>query len=538
MKDSKEITANTKEQQYQLLLTLANNIAGARNRADLWEILTDQLLSTLHASYYTVCLINDNDQTHSPFLYSTPDSIPSVTGESPIIQKKHDWHDGIFDRGIASETPLIFDLDAVLKTGNAPQYVYHWYNSGIREMAVARIMHAKEPKGLLYLYARQKGSFTRDQYNLLRAITDMLGSGISNILANEKIEAQLQEIDQYRRQLEQENNYLREERSKHQPATGSMIGQSAAMQTIQEWVSKVSPTDTTVLILGETGTGKEMIAHAIHAASSRSQQLMIKVNCAALPANLIESELFGHEKGSFTGALERRIGKIELANNSTLFLDEIGEMPLELQAKILRALQEKEIERIGGNATIKVNVRLIAATNRNLQQEVAAGRFRHDLYYRLNVFPVELPPLRQRREDIPLLANSFMQRFAGNMGKQLDSIAPAAMKKLLAYHWPGNIRELEHLLERTVLLTTSSTIEDIQLPGNAHELLPGTADQVQSLADMEREYILKIVRLSGGRISGPSGAAAKLQLPHTTLISKMQKLGIRKTHFLDGAHND
>lgn len=538
MKDSKEISGNTKDQQYQLLLTLANNIAGARNRSDLWEIVTDQLLGILHASYYTVCLIDEKEQTHYPFLYSSPGRIRSITGESPIIQQQHDWHDGIFDRGISSETPIVFDLDALLKTGNTPPYIYHWYNSGIREMAVARIMHAKEPQGLLYLYAEQKGAFTQEQYSLLRAITDMLGSGISNILANEKIEIQLQEIDRYRKQLEQENRYLREEHQQHKPATGAFIGKSVPMQTIQGWVDKVAPTDTTVLVLGETGTGKELIAQAIHEASGRSQQLMIKVNCAALPANLIESELFGHEKGSFTGALERRIGKIELANNSTLFLDEIGEMPIELQAKILRALQEKEIERIGGNATIKVNIRLIAATNRNLQQEVTAGRFRHDLYYRLNVFPVELPPLRQRQEDIPLLANSFLERFAGNMGKQINRIAPEAMKKLVGYHWPGNIRELEHLIERTVLLTTTPTIEDIQLPGNTRDLLPSTGDQIQSLAEMEREYILKIVRLSGGRISGPAGAAAKLQLPHTTLISKMQKLGIKKTHFLDGADNE
>jgi len=244
--------------------------------------------------------------------------------------------------------------------------------------------------------------------------------------------------------------------------------------------------------------------------------------------------LFGHEKGSFTGASDRRIGKFELANNSTLFLDEIGELPMELQVKLLRVLQEKEIERIGGRATIKVNVRIIAATNRNLEKEVSQNRFRTDLYYRLNVFPITLPPLRKRKEDIPALTSHFIDRFARNAGKNILTISHKVMAKLMAYSWPGNIRELEHLIERTVLLTNNTIIKEIRLPekNNITDAFGNTAFHIRPLEEIEREYILKVLKICKGRISGPAGAAIKLKMPATTLISKMQKLGIRKEHFV------
>ncbi|SEW43016.1 regulatory protein, Fis family [Chitinophaga sp. YR573] len=312
-----------------------------------------------------------------------------------------------------------------------------------------------------------------------------------------------------------------------------IIGAGTEMQKIFHLISQVAPSESTVLLMGETGTGKELIARAIHNGSPYKGKLMVKVNCATLPPNLIESELFGHEKGSFTGATERRIGKFELANNSTLFLDEIGELPMELQAKLLRVLQEKEIERIGGRGSIKVNVRIIAATNRHLQKEVDAGRFRSDLFYRLNVFPVTLPPLRNRKEDIPVLTTHFVARYARNAGKKINNVSPKVMESLLTYSWPGNVRELEHLVERSVLLTNGTTIREMYLPaGNQKEMNTGEFTIVP-LDEMERTYILKVLKVCKGRISGPFGAAVKLGLPSTTLISKMQKLGIKKEHFHD-----
>lgn len=532
----KDISASDKKNEFEILVSLSNAIAGARQRADLWEIVTEQLLKKFGASYYTICLINEDAVTHSPFLYSDGTKIRSVTGQNPVILQQHPIRDGVFDQAIATEEPLICNIKNIIKQKSAPPYIIHWYNSGVKELMLVRICNGKEPKGVLYLYALKEGSFSKSQFNLLGGIANQLGTGIANILANEKIELQLKEIRKYKTKLEQENKYLKEEWVKEKHLTGNVIGNSAAVKEVYNLVSKVAVSDTTVLILGETGTGKELIAHQVHNSSPRRNRLMIKVNCAAIPANLVESELFGHEKGSFTGAIDKRTGKFELANNSTLFLDEIGELPLEAQAKLLRALQEKEIERIGGRSVIKVNVRIIAATNKNLEEEVAAGRFRSDLYYRLNVFPILLPPLRERKEDIPELVSFFISQYSTNTGRKITGIAPKVLAKLVSYSWPGNIRELEHIIERSVLLTTKPVISEISLPGRNVLLTANKAAaeiQVRSLEEVEREHILKMIELSKGRISGPNGAAAKLQLPSTTLISKMQKLGIKKQHFID-----
>ncbi|MBC9911992.1 sigma 54-interacting transcriptional regulator [Chitinophaga varians] len=530
-----------RKDEFETLLCFSKAIAAARHRADLWEIVNEQLLENIGASYYTLCLINEDAHTHSPFLYSAENKIKTVTGENPVMHRQHPMYDGIFDKAIDTEEPVVFDMQQLVRRKDMPTYVIHWYNSGVKEMMLVRVCNGKEPKGVLYLYAKKTGVFTKGRFSFFTAIADQLGTGISNILANEKIELQLEEIRKYKTQLEQENSYLKEERKKEKHLTGNAVGNSAAIRKVYDLVSKVAASDATVLILGETGTGKELIAHQVHDASPRRDNLMIKVNCAAIPANLLESELFGHEKGSFTGALEKRTGKFELANNSTLFLDEIGELPLEMQAKLLRALQEKEIERIGGKSVIKVNVRIVAATNKNLEAEIVAGRFRSDLYYRLCVFPIALPPLRERKEDIPELVSFFIEKYAVSSGRKINGIAPKALEKLKAYAWPGNIRELEHLIERTVLLTSADSITEVSLPARS-KLLFARQDadtEVRSLADVEREHILKMVKLSKGRISGPQGAAAKLQLPSTTLMSKMQKLGIRKEHFIDtGKNND
>jgi transcriptional regulator with GAF, ATPase, and Fis domain len=302
------------------------------------------------------------------------------------------------------------------------------------------------------------------------------------------------------------------------------------MQKVFHQLSQVSFADSTVLILGETGTGKELVARAIHNSSPRREKLMVKVNCAAMPANLIESELFGHERGSFTGATERRIGKFELANHGTLFLDEIGEMPTELQVKLLRAIQEREIERIGGKSTIKIDVRIIAATNRDLQKEVDDGRFRRDLYYRLNVFPILLPALRERKKDISVLVSHFLNKFSKNTGKPIKDVSSKVMKQLMAYEWPGNVRELEHLIERTLLTTSTKTIKEVHLPShNNLKLKTALEDEyLKTYDENERDHIIRVLNKCNGKIFGPGGAADILNLRASTLNSKIKKLGIKK----------
>ena len=309
----------------------------------------------------------------------------------------------------------------------------------------------------------------------------------------------------------------------------NIIGSSSALLNVMDMINQVAPSDTSVLILGESGTGKEKIADNIHNLSPRKGQPFVKVNCGALPAALIESELFGHEKGAFTGAIEKRIGKFERADKGTIFLDEIGELPLELQVKLLRVLQEKEIERVGAHSPIKINVRIIAATNRNLEREVAEGRFRLDLYYRLNVFPILLPPLRNRKEDLPALTDYFINCYNRKAGKKITGVADKVLKKMMAYDWPGNIRELEHLIERHILLAKTSVIEDINLPGFVQKEQTATlAGKIKTIDENEKDHILAVLKKCNGKIWGPAGAAEILNLPPSTLKSKMKKLGIKK----------
>jgi transcriptional regulator with GAF, ATPase, and Fis domain len=343
---------------------------------------------------------------------------------------------------------------------------------------------------------------------------------MSNIIANEQ-------LVKYKQQLETENEHLQEQiRSIYN--FSDIIGTSTPMQRVYQLMSLVAHSNVTVLILGETGTGKELIARGIHESSPRKSKLMVKVNCAALPVTLIESELFGYERGAFTGAFERRIGKFELAHNGTLFLDEIGELPLEVQVKLLRVIQEREFERLGGKATVKVNVRIIAATNRNLLEEVRAGRFRSDLYYRLNVFPILLPPLRERREDIPYLAHFFLERYNKSHLCKVTGISAGAMNELEAYNWPGNVRELEHMIERSVLLSDSKTLTKIFLSDGNGTNYNGQISEITNLSGVEKQHIIEVLRRCGGKISGKGGAADLLKLPASTLNSKMRKLGITK----------
>ncbi|MEI9910241.1 MAG: sigma 54-interacting transcriptional regulator [Bacteroidota bacterium] len=310
-----------------------------------------------------------------------------------------------------------------------------------------------------------------------------------------------------------------------------IIGNSHLLLNVFDLVTQVATVDTSVLILGESGTGKEKIAEAIHSFSFRKKNTLIKINCAALPPTLIETELFGHEKGSFTGAIDKRMGKFEQANGGTIFLDEIAEIPLELQGKLLRVLQEKEIERIGGNVPIKIDVRIIAATNRNLEKEVAEGRFRLDLYYRLNVFPIQLPALRERKEDIPSLVNHFIQKSNIRSGRNITGISNKVKNMMEVHDWPGNIRELEYLIERAVLISKTQMIEDIDLPKSLknHEIATSEI-RVKTIEENERDHIITVLKKCKGRIWGNGGAAEILNVPPTTLNSKMKKLGIKKEY--------
>jgi transcriptional regulator with GAF, ATPase, and Fis domain len=312
------------------------------------------------------------------------------------------------------------------------------------------------------------------------------------------------------------------------PELEGIIGRSPKILEALDKITQIAPFDNTVLIMGETGVGKEGLVRALHQLSNRKTKPFVKVNCAAIPVNLVESELFGHEKGAFTSAIEKRLGKFELANGGTLFLDEIGELPLEVQSKLLRAIQEKEIERVGGRATIMVDVRIIAATNRNLLQEIADGNFRLDLYYRLNVFPITLVPLRERKQDIPALANHFTKIFAKSSGRSDIALSVAAMKQLHNYDWPGNIRELQHLIERHVLLAKKSVIDFFEMPSplpvTKVSVNPGS--EIKSFDEMDKEYIISVLRKCNGKVSGQGGASELLKLRPTTLRSKMKRLGI------------
>jgi len=332
----------------------------------------------------------------------------------------------------------------------------------------------------------------------------------------------LSEINTLKEHLEAENIYFRRQNKiKHQ--FEHIIGQSDGLKYVLYRAEQVAPMNTTVLILGETGTGKDLIAFAIHDMSSRKERPLITVNCAALPGNLIESELFGREKGAFTGADTRQVGRFEVAHGSTLCLDEIGELPLEVQAKLLRVIQHNEFERLGSSHTIKVDVRIIATTNRNLEEEIRKGRFRQDLYYRLNVFPITVPPLRQRKEDIPLMVQAFIERYSRKLGKQITSIQKETMKALQDYPWPGNVRELESIIERALILCPGPVL---QLADKLEISLPTLSSAVRTLEETERNQILKILSETQWRIEGKDGAAAILGLHPSTLRARMHKLGI------------
>ena len=390
------------------------------------------------------------------------------------------------------------------------------HENGLRSFAGYPLTFRGELLGVVAMFGRR--AMTQAEFDRLALFANQAAIAIKN--------AQLfSEVEHLKNQLQAENLYLKEE-IKLQHNFEDIIGQSPAITAVLRKVEQVAPTDSTVLIQGETGTGKELVARAIHNLSPRKARPLVRVNCGAIPANLVESELFGHEKGAFTGAVQRRIGRFELADGGTIFLDEIGELSPDTQVKLLRVLQEREFERVGSSRSAKVDVRVIAATNRDLPEAVKAGTFRADLLYRLNVFPIDVPPLRARSSDIPLLVDSLVGKFAKKLGKRLEGPSKDTMERLLRYSWPGNVRELENVFERAAILARGPVIkiDDSHLRTAPGTLTPGSA----TLQEMERAHVLLALQEVGWVIEGPQGAAVRLGLHPNTLRSRMQKLSIKK----------
>ncbi|GGN13077.1 Fis family transcriptional regulator [Dyadobacter beijingensis] len=522
-----------RENEKSILLSLSNEIALLKTRDDLFNVVNAKLKAIFSISNFGIVKIDEDGKTHSAFMMDVALSEPAQQAEFERVssQKYLIEKDKSFQSVMESDDPVVVDLSGYVDSGDRPGYVPFFNSIGLSKLLCVPLKSGGMPIGLIFMSQTQQRKLLDAEIHLLKGICAQLSVAVSNILANERVLQQLDEIKQYKAQLEVENVYLQEEIQTASNTT-DFIGASTEVKKVMRMINTVAPTDSTVLLLGETGTGKELVARAIHNNSPRKNKLMVKINCAALPPTMIESELFGHEKGSFTGAYERRIGKFELAHGGTLFLDEVGEMPLEMQAKLLRVLQEKEIERLGGKSTIKVDVRIIAATNRDLEKEIDGGRFRSDLFYRLNIFPISLPPLRARQDDIPMLATYFIQKFAKKIGKRVEGTTNNVILEMKRYTWPGNVRELEHLIERSMLLETGPIIRQIHLPvpKNAASSNGEEFFRLTTIEENERQHIFDTLNYCGGRITGTGGAAEILGVPASTLHSKMKKLGIRRTH--------
>jgi formate hydrogenlyase transcriptional activator len=418
-------------------------------------------------------------------------------------------------------------VDSLKTSGYSDDGIRHLTSLGMQSGCWVPLVHRGDAIGALAVSSKAGNAFSMKDAAMLEEFADQVAMAVNNAVAFKK-------IADVRDRLNQEKQYLEEEINLENRFE-DIVGESTGLRQVLKQIETVAPTDATVLIQGETGTGKELLARAIHRLSSRVERTFIKLNCAAIPAGLLESELFGHEKGAFTGAIARKMGRLELAHDGTLFLDEVGEMPLDLQPKLLRALQEREIERIGGTRPISVNVRLIAATNRDLAQMVQEKTFRADLFYRLKVFPIFSPPLRERKSDIPMLVRHFVATHSRRMGKLIETIPDATMDALVKWPWPGNIRELENLLERAVILTRGPVLyvplAELETPVSDDEE-EEEAGEPSTLHAAERDHILRVLRDCKGLIGGPDGAAARLGLKRTTLNSKMKKLGIERREYM------
>jgi formate hydrogenlyase transcriptional activator len=427
-----------------------------------------------------------------------------------------------FERLVAGKQAIAFNDLSELPPDAAPD-LPAYAAMGARSCLMIPLFTGEEVRHIVVLQTMEGGGTLAKEYvPRVRVLAEILVNALERKNAEEQLHRALEEVRQLRDQLEHENMHLRRE-VKQMYGHSRIVGQSAAIRGALAQVEHVAPTPSTVLLLGETGTGKELFASAIHELSSRKSRAMIRMNCAAIPIPLIESELFGREKGAYTGAISKQIGRFELAHGSTLFLDEIGELPPDIQVKLLRVLQEKCIERLGNPKSIPVDVRIITATNKDLEKAVREGKFREDLYYRLNVFPISIPPLRERREDIPLLVWAILEEFSTALGKHIDAISQSTMDALVRYSWPGNIRELRNVIERAMILATDSKLR-VQVPN------PTNGRPVQSFAleDVERKHFLSVLDMTGWRVRGKNGAAEILGLKPTTLTSRLARLGIRR----------
>lgn len=418
------------------------------------------------------------------------------------------------------KNPIVYSEESLINNfQEAPIRALISHNFGIKSYLVFPVSVATIQSYHFTFYNRNLNIYTQENLKLLSSIEPVFSQFINKIYSKQNIDLPLEKTE-----------------SKNPKAVNvsegfeGIIGNSSQMISVFNYIRKVAPSDTSVLVLGENGTGKEKIAQSIHALSPRKDKPLVIINCGAIPENLAESLLFGHEKGAFTGAMDRRIGKFELADGGTIFLDEIGEMSLELQVKLLRVLQEREIERVGGMSSIKIDVRIIAATNKNLEEEVAAGRFRMDLYYRLHVFPIMVPSLKKRKEDIPDLAHHFIKVYSEKMGRKAPNLSDFVLQQIMNYNWPGNIRELEHVIQRAILLTDGNTIKEIELSMSSkmHPEQSAETFSIKTILENERDYILYILKKCNGKISGAGGAAEILDIHPSTLNSKIKKLEIKR----------
>jgi formate hydrogenlyase transcriptional activator len=500
-------------QQLRALLAVAEAIVSHRDLQALFHHLAEQLHQVVRFDYLLLILHDDTGDTMRLHVLETAEPTTTHAGMVTPVEEA--------PSGLVWQTqqPLIIpDVAAESRWPRLRDEVF--LPHGMTSFCCLPLTTARHRLGALAFASKQRGAYDTAALDFLQLVVNQVAVAVENALAFDCIE-------RLKDKLTREKVYLEEEiRTEH--SFDEIVGDSAALRRVLKEVQTVAATGSTVLIRGETGTGKELIARAIHALSPRRDRTFVKLNCAAIPTGLLESELFGHEKGAFTGAITQKVGRFELAHQGTLFLDEVGDIPPELQPKLLRVLQEQEFERLGGTRTIRVDVRLVAATNRDLTQMAAQGEFRSDLYYRLNVFPVVLPPLRERREDIPRLVRHFAQKLARRMGRQIETIPTEVMETLVRYPWPGNVRELENVIERAVILSPGPALH-INL-GDLKPAAPanGSAGAAITLADAERDHILGVLRDTGWVLGGPKGAAARLGMKRTTLQSKMRKLGITK----------
>jgi formate hydrogenlyase transcriptional activator len=506
--DNREMAAH---QQYRTLLAVTQAIVSHRDLPALCHDLAGRLHQVVRFDYLSLVL--HEPATNTMRLHVLEACGPVPPGTVIVLPPEDD------PAGLVWQTQRPLLASSVAELGRWPRLLERVRPYGVESYCWLPLTTARRRLGALVFTSRQPSAYDAADPDFLQQVANQVAGAVENALA-------FQEIEALKDKLHQEKVYLEEEvRTEHN--FGEIVGDSAALRRVLQQVEAVAATDATVLVLGETGTGKELVARALHEHSPRRERTFVKLNCAAIPTGLLESELFGHEKGAFTGAISQKVGRFELAHKGTLFLDEVGDIPPELQPKLLRVLQEQEFERLGSTRTIRTDVRLVAATNRDLAAMVAEGGFRQDLYYRLNVFPVVLPPLRQRPEDIPTLVRHFTQRFARRLGRRIESIPAAVMEALVRYPWPGNVREMQNVIERAVILSpgTALRLDPDELTAAPAE---GPSAAAVTLADAEREHILKVLRETGWVLGGPRGAAARLGMPRTTLQKKLEKLGIHR----------